>query len=635
MISLPTKISGHLDKFRHETVWDRVFIVLLFSSLALLVFFRVQDYDFFWHIANGKIMVEQGRIVNEEIFSFTRPGIPFSNHEWLAQVVFYLIFENIGAFGIVLFKTLLVLLLALLLYRTARFSGGDPLLSALLVILVIFMGIERYRERPEIFSLLFIGLMGYILFGYTAERVSKASLYAIPCILVLWDFLHGAIYGIIFLIFFLIGETLKHFFQRGYGPFQITATKKDSGRLRALWTIALMSLAAVLINPYGLRSYDIFLEFLHGSRLVERTLEFAPPDFKLYSTFWMFFILVAGLLLANARRTDLTRILIIIPFAILTLRYRRVIPFFGLVTLPALATVISQITEKNFLAKWYRPLARIIGCGLVIYIILLKFVLSDNPYSFGYEVNSRLLPVGTARYLAESELTGNMYNPGHFGGYLAFYLYPERKIFQYNHHVVFGDFPSIITNSSLLEKFAIEYAVLERYWGDSPFYGKVFTPDKWFPVFWDDASIIVVKKSPENESFIERNGLRIFTPQIMEALGNYSSNPKMLEKYESNPEVMLLLAKELSACIRFYKNRLLADYLGYLTLKLQGTISNAIAIEYIRSALVYNDSSAYLWLADSIFHDRAGDFSRAQQSLARSTSLDPALVAQFTGQLAR
>jgi hypothetical protein len=141
--------------------------------------------------------------------------------------------------------------------------------------------------------------------------------------------------------------------------------------------------------------------------------------------------------------------------------------------------------------------------------------------------------------------------------------------------------------------------------------------------------------TPENVPFIESNGLRFFTPNMEEALRNYGANPKLLEPYETDPSVTLILVREISACIKHYENRLFADYLGFLTLKLQNRIRDDVAIGHIEDALVYNDSSPYLWLADSVFRNRAGDSSRAEQSLRMASSLDSALVAELTGQKTR
>jgi hypothetical protein len=617
-------MSQHTNK-KHLT-FEYALPAVLLAAVALLVFYRIQDYDFFWHVASGKAMVQQGRIINEEIFSYTRPGTPFSNHAWLAQVIFYLIFSGVGPLGIVLFKTLLVTLLAFLLFKTARFNGADSLWSGVLAALVIFEGVERYRERTEIFSFLFMGLMGFILFGCTSGRLKKGLLCAIPVILVLWDFLHGALYGVIYLACFVGAETIKHFFRSPASAGDGAAAAGGRDVITTLWITAGTSLAALLINPYGIRSYDIFFEFLRKNPMVMRTAEFAPPTLKLNPAFWCWFALTVLLAVLFARKSDLTRILIMVPFAILAFKYRRVTPFFGLASIPAVASYVAAATAKFPTAKWLKGLAYA-GAGIFIgYIVFVKFIAGDGPYSFGYGVNGKLLPVGSTRFISQSQLKGNMYNPGHFGGYLAYYLYPQRRIFLYNHHVVFGDFPPISSDPALVNRYGIEYAVLDRVWDDGALSTGVFMPARWALVFWDDVSLVVVRRDGVNAPFIAANELRYFTPAVLDALAHYRTRHALLDRYESNPVSAVALAREISSCLRFYGNRLLADYLGYLALRHQNAISNADALDWIESALACNESSAYLWYADSRFRYRAGDPARAEQALRMSRSLDNALV---------
>ena len=52
------------------------------------------DYDLHWHLANGREMVQRGQIISEEIFSYTHFGDKFENHEWLAQIIFYLVWQT-------------------------------------------------------------------------------------------------------------------------------------------------------------------------------------------------------------------------------------------------------------------------------------------------------------------------------------------------------------------------------------------------------------------------------------------------------------------------------------------------------------------------------------------------------------
>jgi tetratricopeptide (TPR) repeat protein len=610
-----------MKSYSRNITTDKILIVVSFLFVAVLVFYRIQDADFFWHIANGKAMIELGRIVNGEIFSYTRPGVIFSNHEWLSQILFYLIFKYGGAFAVVIFKSAISVLIAFFIFKTARFTGAGVSLSALLMITAILAGVPRYRERPEIFSLLFISLLGFILYGFKAKRLKRYYVFIIPVVMVLWDFLHGALYGVIFLSAFVIGETAKSMFPNaGESYAGAISIRSGTGYIKTLLIVYLASLAAMVINPYGLRTYDIFVEFLRVNKMVLGTNEFTPPDFINFPLFWLFFALVAGLSLFFIKKVDLTQMLILIPFAALALRYNRVTVVFDLLAIPSLvyyASLMKERVKSKILAASGRPLCYSTLSVVMVYILLLKFVFADGPFTFGYEVNDLLLPVGVTRFIEQTGLKGNMYNPGHFGGYFAYYLYPERRIFIYNHHVVFGNFPSIVEDKNLTEHYNIQFAVLERYWGNSQSYGAIFTPELWIPVFWDNSAVIVVKNTPENYSFIGEHRLRFFLPDISE---------QTIKAYESNPAILPVFIKEISRCLAFYRNKTMADYLGFLIMKPMNGFTPNEGIPLVEAALKYNFASAYLWSANGLLHFNKRDYRKAEELLTRSVSIDRTLA---------
>lgn len=610
-----------MKSYSQNITTEKILLVVSFLFVPVLVFYRIQDADFFWHIANGKAMIALGRIVNEEIFSYTRPGVIFSNHEWLSQILFYLIFKYGGALAVVIFKCAITILIAFFIFKTARFTGAGVSLSALLMITAILAGMSRYRERPEIFSLLFISLLGFILYGFKTKRLKREYVFIIPVVMVLWDFLHGALYGVIFLSAFVIGETAKSIFPNaGESYAGAINARSETGYIKTLLAVYLVSLIAMVINPYGLRTYDIFVEFLRANRMVLGTNEFTPPDFINFPLFWLFFALVAGLSLFFIKKADLTQMLILIPFAALALKYNRVTVVFDLLAIPSLAyyaSLMKELVKSKILAAFGRLLCYSALSIIMIYILLLKFVFADGPFTFGYEVNDLLLPVGATRFIEQAGLKGNMYNPGHFGGYLAYYLYPERRIFIYNHHVVFGNFPSIVENKNLTEHYNIQFAVLERYWGNSQSYGAIFTPELWIPVFWDNSAVIVVKNIPENYSFIEEHRLRYFLPDISE---------QTIKAYESNPIILPVFINEISRCLAFYSNMTMADYLGFLIMKPMNGFTPNEGIPLVEAALKYNSASAYLWSADGLLHFNESDYRKAEELLTRSISIDRTLA---------
>ncbi|MEZ4483960.1 MAG: hypothetical protein R2864_04985 [Syntrophotaleaceae bacterium] len=97
----------------HESI-TRSFAVLpdlpgLFGLIAFvtLVIFdggkALMDGDTFWHIKAGSTMLDQGRLLSQDIFSHTANGIPWTAHEWLTEVIMAALHRFGGLQGVALF----------------------------------------------------------------------------------------------------------------------------------------------------------------------------------------------------------------------------------------------------------------------------------------------------------------------------------------------------------------------------------------------------------------------------------------------------------------------------------------------------------------------------------------------------
>ena len=164
--------------------------------VGIIITYPIFDYDLYWHLANGREMLAQQRIINEEVFSYTQLGVPFSNHEWLSQLILFFIYQQSGWLGLMLFKYAMVLATAGFLYLTCRMLGAHPIACGVLCVTAILVGAYRYNIRPELFSLLFMSVIIYLCYGYKNGRVPPRGLYLLPLIMVVWDWLHGAVFGV-------------------------------------------------------------------------------------------------------------------------------------------------------------------------------------------------------------------------------------------------------------------------------------------------------------------------------------------------------------------------------------------------------------------------------------------------------
>jgi hypothetical protein len=396
--------------------------LLLFASLVtvvVLVTYPIGNKDIFWHMANGRAMLEEGRIVNEEIFSYTAAGTEFVNRAWLAQIIFHLIHQYAGATGLLGLKILMTAGICWLLYKTARACGASPLVSFLLVTASVYMGIERYMVRPHLFSFLFMSVLAYLLFGFRAGGLRWRHTLLVPAVIFIWHFFHVAFFGMIFLISFVAGETVKAVLAgrrlKNTPPFLL-----DRPGLRRLWLVLGLSVAAVLVNPYGLPHYGILLEYVQRTNPQSSLIaEMMPTPFQDFHLFWSMLILLGILFSVFGRRLDVTLFLIAAPFSLMAVQHVRSVALFGIVTVPVFAHFGGMLEALLLGRRRGRFLWRAGTAGLLIALLVsaadFKFG-APHPWHFGGGLSGSAYPEGAARVIQEGGLEGRMFNMGDMGG---------------------------------------------------------------------------------------------------------------------------------------------------------------------------------------------------------------------------
>ena len=127
---------------------------------------------------------------------------------------------------------------------------------------------------------------------------------------------------------------------------------------------------------------------------------------------------------------------------------------------------------------------------------------------FGFGTKKQEYPEGALRFIQTVNLQGNLYNSGSLGGYLAFFITPERKIFQYNHHTVFGDTAYYVKNPRELQRWDINYALVDTK-GELD---NLFPSTRWAQVYRDTAALLLLRRAPENQAVIDRYETQYFEP---------------------------------------------------------------------------------------------------------------------------
>src|ERR1022692_1726503 len=89
--------------------------ILLFGFLAMTAR-SATDPDLWWHLRTGQWIVETGHVPHSDPFSFTRAESAWVSHEWLAEILFYELWQHGGPGSLIIFSAIISTAGFLLLY---------------------------------------------------------------------------------------------------------------------------------------------------------------------------------------------------------------------------------------------------------------------------------------------------------------------------------------------------------------------------------------------------------------------------------------------------------------------------------------------------------------------------------------
>lgn len=242
-----------------------MFLIIINNSLGYL------DPDLGWHIKVGESIYQEQAVphINHYNFVFSDNDNFWVDHEWLSNLLTYLIYDNFGYLSLTLFFAL-ILFFTLLILNQFIFNkiSSQPIFKTLLIILEIILikGIlPSSGIRIQELSWLFFILLLLIIYNFEDKVILKKKKpwlilgFLIP-LFFLWTNSHGSfILGPVILFIYIIvkaGEIiifksnckLKSFFD-----FSRTLEKQN---ILHLSLALILSSAISLINPYGLKLFD-------------------------------------------------------------------------------------------------------------------------------------------------------------------------------------------------------------------------------------------------------------------------------------------------------------------------------------------------------------------------------------------
>lgn len=366
------------------------FLLLLVLCTFLSNVGPVATNDIGFHLRLGEEIAHHGP-PTVDTHSYTAPGAPYPDHEWLAQLGLWLLYSALGIPGLAVCQGALVAATVALLLR---FTPGPAAARGFVVLPVFFLAFDHSEIRPHLLGWLYLASLGGLL--------SKRRYPAVLALLVLWANSHASV---------LLGVGLA-----GLVVLEDAWRARSAARLGWAAAIALVP----LLNPYGAEVYTLFFTITESAGFVG---EWRPYP----SDSWQFGLQVAIVLAAawGIVRNGIN------PFDIVRLLVLGTLSFEA-----SRSGVVMAIALAPDLGRWFAPGFARLGrrarsLGLVATLAAVSAavaVRARDGSAMRLDVDRERLPVAAVEFIQRHRLTGHMFNDYNFGGYFL-WMAPEHPVF--------------------------------------------------------------------------------------------------------------------------------------------------------------------------------------------------------------
>ena len=244
---------------------------LLILAIPLMFAGVCMDNDFWFVINHGRYILANG-FTNIEPFT-VHEGLAFSFEKWLTCIVFYKVYDWVGAWGMYVFMLLVFCVLIWLYYKGCLlFSYNNENLSLILTaVCMVCFGWSYMRTRPQIFSYIFLTAEVICLEKY-ARSGNTRKLWPLP----LLSFLYMQFHSTMLPIFFIM--MLPYLCDFGF--INVLGVKGGSYRKLPILLFMGLSMITTLANPYGVRSFVYLFNSLHDGGLLSNINEVKKSSFN-------------------------------------------------------------------------------------------------------------------------------------------------------------------------------------------------------------------------------------------------------------------------------------------------------------------------------------------------------------------
>ncbi len=472
---------------------------------------KIGGGDIFWHLRTGQWIAAHRALPATDPFAYTSAG-PWRYQDVLAELLYAGVDALGGPAALVILHALIGVALAALVMALAEGRIGS---RALAMGLFGAASHAAMAAKPQVFSYLaFASLLLWLRAAERSERPLRV-LAPLPLLFLLWGNLHrGGTLGLA-----VLGAALVAWLLRA-----------DQRRHAAgLLLVLAGSTLALTLNPGGLFYLTSAFDLATRSSFSALLVDWQPLSADLLVSQHLALVPLLALAFVEAVRRvrdDRGRafdaeLLVALGTAVLAFRSVRFVPFFAIALVPAASRAVdASITWLEKRAKeGLRPgLLSASALALGLAALSWRYTQKVPPAYWGAGVVEARVPVALSAFLRESPPPGHMFNAFDLGGYLLYALAPEQQVFidgrndtvyddAFFRRALFAD-RSPADFARAIEGLDVGYAVVPWSGPSDPRFAFLHADPRWVLVYWDDAGVVLVRRSAASAAYLAEHGYR-------------------------------------------------------------------------------------------------------------------------------
>lgn len=483
-----------------NTALKRTFEVYVFVFAFLLASRPLSDGDFWWHLKTGEYIVHNFSIPRLDFYSFTNPGKYWVAHEWLSEVIFYLVYSRLGFNTLIFIFTVLTVLAFWVVFRRTQ---THPFVKGIAVLLSVWSILPTIGVRPRAFTLLFAAIYLALLRQFVSDKQTKAIWWLVPTMIV-WVNLHaGYLIGLVLIGVTIVGVVLDAWFEgQTFGS--------QWPRLKTLALVFIVCLIAVNLNPQGPRIFLFPFEFFFSPVQQDQITDWLSPDFhqpELLPLLLLMLLTTAALAL-SPKRVRPSELLLFISTLYATLKSNRHMAIFALVAGPMLADYLQYWLETTPFGRTFgqsQPSSgstrRQLIFNLILLVPLVACLIKLKSVIYSPPTQERVgVPLNAVAFVKQNNITGNTFtDPNIWGGYLIWEtpsnpVYIDGRIDMYGDEFV-RDYVEMIRGFTRwqdpFDKYGVQVAIISP---RSVLRLQLEQAPQWQKVYGDEMAVVFQRK---------------------------------------------------------------------------------------------------------------------------------------------